>query len=319
MHKKNILLLSLIIGELVVILITGGIIFFRQSGYRVLGIAVETKIQSNDLIFPESAGFKYFYELAPNTVIDYQAAWLRNKVITSTNNDGLNSLKNYLIDKPTDTFRIIALGDSFTQGVYLNNTDNYVSRLEDRLNGESKCKNINNFEVLNLGVGGYDIEYAAHRFYIRGAKYNPDLVIWFVHDWNFWHLNNDFIGRAKEIENDKSNKNDKNTALDSWSQAINETIAKYGKENIFNYEMDKLINFRQKYNGPVLFIGSKSPDMQYSTSLQMLTIRYLLTYLLPDLTFEGRLPDNHPNAAGHMQIADKIYDFIIKSKLIPCK
>ena len=41
------------------------------------------------------------------------------------------------------------------------------------------------FEVINLGVSGYDIAYSIHRFATRGIKYNPDLVVFLVINDNF--------------------------------------------------------------------------------------------------------------------------------------
>ena len=77
-------------------------------------------------------------------------------------------------EKKEDTFRILVLGDSFTEAlqVPLERTFPYI--LEEKLNSEGGGKR---FEVINLGVSGFGTaqEYLALKYY--GLKYNPDLVI----------------------------------------------------------------------------------------------------------------------------------------------
>ena len=72
----------------------------------------------------------------------------------------------------------MTLGDSFTFGVYVNTEDNWTELLEDKLNSiKNICPNTDHFEVINLGVGGYDIEYAAKRYINRGKVYNPNIIL----------------------------------------------------------------------------------------------------------------------------------------------
>lgn len=39
-----------------------------------------------------------------------------------------------------------------------------------------------------MGVGSYDIQYTIIRFYKRGLKYNPDLIIWYLNNWKFINI-----------------------------------------------------------------------------------------------------------------------------------
>jgi len=68
------------------------------------------------------------------------------------------------------------------------------------LNAIQLCPGFQRYEVLNLDVGGYDIEDAAHRYFVRGIKYRPDLILWLLKDDDF----NDFTDISQKIINQKS-------------------------------------------------------------------------------------------------------------------
>ena len=90
----------------------------------------------------------------------------------------INSLglrdKERSLEKPANTFRILMLGDSFTEGWGINQDKTFGAILEKRLNETSKSLN---FEVINAGVSAYSpiLEY----LYLKnkGLNFKPDLVI----------------------------------------------------------------------------------------------------------------------------------------------
>jgi lysophospholipase L1-like esterase len=93
------------------------------------------------------------------------------------NADGFRG-REYEVGK-SDAIRIIALGDSVTfgRGVPLEST--YAKLLEDRLNREERGSL--RYEVLNLGVGGYNSRQQLEFYKKKGRKYEPDfLVIGFI-------------------------------------------------------------------------------------------------------------------------------------------
>lgn len=89
------------------------------------------------------------------------------------NADGFRG-RDYDVGK-SDAIRIIALGDSVTfgRGVLLENT--YPKVLEDRLNREDRYGL--RYEVLNLGVGGYNSRQQLELYKTKGRKYEPDLLV----------------------------------------------------------------------------------------------------------------------------------------------
>lgn len=68
--------------------------------------------------------------------------------------------------------RVIVLGDSIAFGNSMLWEDTFSSQLQQRLHSDKQ-----DVEVLNFGVGGYDILQEVSLLEIRGLKYHPDLVV----------------------------------------------------------------------------------------------------------------------------------------------
>ena len=90
----------------------------------------------------------------------------------------INSLglrdKEYSLQKPPKTFRILMVGDSFTEGDGVYSNETFSKRLEEKLQGVPGSVK---FEVINAGVGSYSslLEYLYLKNY--GLQLQPDLVI----------------------------------------------------------------------------------------------------------------------------------------------
>ena len=161
MNKKIFLFSGLILLELTIICYLLTRIVTSRNGFSY-GV-----IDRKNLDMTASSGLKHFYEPVPNS-IDKTNSWSLNQGINTINNDALNERFNYAVDKSKGTYRIITLGDSYTYGLYIDTKDNWTEKLEDMLNTELKCNNINKFEVINLAVYGYDFQYNLER-YKKGA------------------------------------------------------------------------------------------------------------------------------------------------------
>jgi hypothetical protein len=92
-----------------------------------------------------------------------------NRSVIKINSDGFRD-REYSIEKPNNTIRIIVLGDSVTFGWGIN-----VSDTERMLNND--LNTTINFEVLNFGVPGFNTLEEIHLLEKKGLKYNPDVVI----------------------------------------------------------------------------------------------------------------------------------------------
>jgi hypothetical protein len=172
-------------------------------------------IRKEGIVYPRS-NLRYYYEPKPDSQdSDGQPSWLPYKPIYTINADGLNDRYNYSLNKPVDTYRIIALGDSFTFGMWLNTADSWPELLEDRLNSEKPCALYSKYEVLNLGVKGYDIQYEVEWFRLHAIKYTPDMVVWLLHDNDFTEIEEQLRTYEHEIY-DRIPQGEVTSDFDAW-------------------------------------------------------------------------------------------------------
>jgi lysophospholipase L1-like esterase len=92
--------------------------------------------------------------------------------------------RNY--EKGKDVFRILVLGDSFTEALQVRLEQTFPYILEEKLNSAINKR----FEVINLGISGFGTaqEYLTLKHY--GLKYQPDFVIL------AFFIGNDFIDNS---------------------------------------------------------------------------------------------------------------------------
>ena len=102
--------------------------------------------------------------------------------------------------------------------------------------------------MLNLGLYGYDIEYAVERFRVRGQKYDPDLIIWLIKDDDFFPQ--EFLKPRVEFYQSKfGTKSDSDNSVDAGRIAFNEMKEEFEKEEMIQYEAKSLYlmnNFYKK-------------------------------------------------------------------------
>lgn len=91
---------------------------------------------------------------------------------TEINSEGFRD-DHFNISKPSNQFRIVAIGDSFTIGMGLNDSQRYSEILEKKLD-ESMEKDV---KVLNMGLGGAGMKDYYQILYNKGTRYDPDMVI----------------------------------------------------------------------------------------------------------------------------------------------
>jgi hypothetical protein len=98
----------------------------------------------------------------------------------TTNSKGLRDARDFPYPKPAGTLRVLALGDSHTQGYEVAQDATFSAVLERYLNSHGKKA-----EVLNAGVSGYGTAEAAAYLEAEGIKYQPDVVVlgFFANDY----------------------------------------------------------------------------------------------------------------------------------------
>lgn len=129
------------------------------------------------------------YELKPRISGTFQ-----NKLI-QTNSQGMRD-QEYTVTKPPDTFRIIGLGDSIMFGWGVDESESFLSVLEQNLNNPQKdpetgsenasymnpetvlhSAGSSTYEVLNMAVPGYNTALEAFVLRDKALQFEPDLVI----------------------------------------------------------------------------------------------------------------------------------------------
>jgi lysophospholipase L1-like esterase len=296
---------------------------------NVFGAPKIIQLKKEDYIFPNVGEFQNYFEPKPDTIAHDDADWLGHEVLHTINNDGLNDNLNYNVNKSPDSYRIVALGDSFTYGIFVNSKDNYPKQLGNLLNNQS-CTSIKKYEVINLGVPGYDIGFSVNRFKLHGQKYHPDLVLWLINDYNLTNFADYKFGLEKKLSSTISAEevyaHDANGVYYyPGALAEDETTARFGKGTIIRQQAKYLDDFSHQYNGR-LVIALSNPSLWDPVLKEVInnfaqkrpnTWVYEGLPVLRDI--HATLLDGHPNVYGHSIIAKNLFNYLLSQGLIPCR
>jgi lysophospholipase L1-like esterase len=145
-------------------------------------------LDGRQFILRVSSNPDLIYELTPNS---RGFAWGTDVEINSF---GFRD-REYATDKPESVTRIVAIGDSVTFGNYLPLEATFPKQLERRLRRRGVQA-----EVLNFGVGGYDILQEVALLRSKGLQFEPDAVIvgYCMNDVGVGSPNLDYIRRAAQ-------------------------------------------------------------------------------------------------------------------------
>lgn len=123
--------------------------------------------QGEYLYYPEIGTHLFSNRVAEHTSPEYS-------VVYSTNSIGFRD-REHTIDKNSNVFRIVVLGDSYAQALQVPFEQSFPYLLEQKLNSNANIQK--EIEIINLGWSGFgtDQEYLTLKYI--GLEYNPDLVI----------------------------------------------------------------------------------------------------------------------------------------------
>jgi hypothetical protein len=107
------------------------------------------------------------YVLKPNKSVGFNTVEFNSKI--TTNSFGLRDSELNL----SKEIKILVLGDSFTFGLGVNNSQTFSTILENQLNSELGDR----FEVINTGVNGYDTKREYKYLVNYGNSFNPDYIL----------------------------------------------------------------------------------------------------------------------------------------------
>lgn len=283
----------------------------QSSKKRIYSI---NTINSDSIEIQSATRMLKFYEPKANYTETIIKDWLPKKVINTINSDSLNERFEYSITKPLGVFRIITLGDSFTYGLNVSTENNWVETLENELNKADNCSK--KFEVINLGVSGYDTQYSVERYKKRGMKYNPDLIIYYVTDME--RITEELLIQSDKLAINDSEFEKNKKYNESWMQASEILLNKYGSEQLRKFQIPHFERLLKLYSGKILFISDKLNQVPIE-----IIYKYKNIYTsLPNeesLDLKHRLPDGHFNEEGHSLFANNVFNTLTSLKLSPCK
>lgn len=120
------------------------------------------------VIIRKSDNPRVVYELMPNLDRDFGHHGLR------TNSQGMRDSGEYPVERRTNSVRIVGIGDSGMFGWECEQDENYMAVLESNLNRRADGVL---YEVLNMGVPGYNTHLEVESLRAKGLRYKPDIVV----------------------------------------------------------------------------------------------------------------------------------------------
>lgn len=321
--KKRIFLLIVIIQ---IAIIFGILWHISRQGKQVLGSLSVNPIRKDDVVASASGESAYFFEPKPNTKV--KDVFKGYTSYRSFNSDTLNERFDYSVEKQKGTYRIETIGSSFVVGLYVSTKDNWTEILEDKLNQEMKCSNISKFEVINLGVAGYDNVTTVERFKRRGAKYDPDMVLWYQTNNDMKRVDEKLWAKyyLENFNNPNKNTSAMNKAftyLESFKLIQEAIMNSFDINRILQNQGKAMRSFTEYFYGPTILVINPGVLDPYTDLIKKIANEKKYYYFDNLRNFYNNggyfVGDYHPNVKGHKMIAEDIFNYLRNSKIIPCE
>jgi hypothetical protein len=136
----------------------------RPSNWVAIRDTAAVRLTNNNLIL----------ELAPSTKIDFNGTRL------STNRWGMRD-RDYEQSPPPNTYRIALTGPSFVMGLGVNDGEDFEWQIEDRLNREHAGERYTRYEILNFAVPGYSALQELMLMEQKGFSFQPNALFFMAH------------------------------------------------------------------------------------------------------------------------------------------
>jgi lysophospholipase L1-like esterase len=171
-----------------------GLISTSRSTFIVIFIA-DFIVRMTGLMqtYPEEADGRYFSIAQAEMLDSWYWVYTPNSEITNQKKEFLferktNSLglaEQEISKEKDENYRILAIGDSFTEGVGLSYEESWVKQMETRWKDQ-------NVQTINAGIGGSDPVYEFALYRDKLLDYQPDLVVVTINSSDI----SDIIGRG---------------------------------------------------------------------------------------------------------------------------
>jgi lysophospholipase L1-like esterase len=220
------------------------------------------------------------------------------------------------LEKPSNTTRVLVIGDSYTFGTGVNRTDIFTEVTEKKLGEKFPRRNIQviNGGIVNAGMKDYYL-FLKH----RGLNYNPDIVV-------IGFIGNDQVSASKrdQLLNKTRRSLDLNRSEEINSSQValikesyQESLASYNEKTpIHNSSfrfIDNIQNLADSKSITAVYYGLDDISPEQRSYLENRSERYGKDILYAPSQFresdeELRISkwDRHPNPKGHRIIAERL-------------
>lgn len=254
----------------------------------------------------------------PNSTVEW-----RGKVFT-TNSMGLRD-KEYPMEKPEGTYRMIILGGSYELGSGVADGEPYESVVEEFLNEALADSKYDKIEILNFsGPGNAYPQYLSIIDNSGVLDYKPDAIVVATHGGEYRRIVNNgkisrFITSNKDLEFDFLKDIVKRAEL-TWEDAESDIYIKLKdyKEELFNGFYTYIADFckTNDITHSMIFLTSTSQTyiddkeilMKYAVENGFIILDLIDPYQgTPMIELRVDVNDGHPNALGHKLIAETLF------------
>lgn len=269
------------------------------------------------LITP-SEQLEVIFELKPNLNTYFKLARFR------TNSHGLRD-REYKLQKPENTYRIAVIGDSFTMPAGVEIEDSYHSLVEENLNRNSGDTT---YQLINFGVGGYNLRQYMAVIKHKAQKYSPDLIIVGFCPWNDHNIPSHEIFERRYKVKPATHPFFQSFVIEGFIAGIRNakksntfrTTTFSDKQKVYLSKIfSEMADYSSQSNVSIIIVNiSHLYNERYSGELKNLVLENGLYFADLSLPFKGTdfdefkiyRTDHHPNRLAHRIFANGLYAYL---------
>jgi hypothetical protein len=206
------------------------------------------------------------------------------RVWITINQQGLRD-SEHSYEKPTGSYRILLLGDSFVEGLQVPLEDTFGKQLEAALNASSRDGT--RYEVINGGVSRFGTDNELLFYQFEGRRYQPDLVLLlFYHNdvtdntaVAYFELDNGAVQTVESRPGNKS-KNADRVRCWLWDHFQIYRLARVGGQAIASLSGDRPNT--PPHRSKALYQAETTPELEYSWELTIALMAEINREVLAD-------------------------------------
>jgi hypothetical protein len=255
-------------------------------------------------------------ELAPSTTIDFNGTRL------TTNRWGMRD-RDYELIPPPNTYRMALTGPSFVMGLGVGDGEDFGWLLEERLNQENAGHAYAGYEILNFAVPGYSPIQNLMILEQKIVTFQPNTLLYVAHqreeEAGVMYLAGQISDKAALPYPDLIEIGRRAGADAEATKAENERLLQPVGAELLRETYRRIVETSQAHGIlPVwIFMPTLESPLRAEEVAHLIRVAEESGFVVLDLSqaYDGQDPesivvaywDKHPNAKGHMLIAEDLY------------